>query len=810
MVGAKLRCWLLLCVAASGLGAPVGVQAQATPPDTTDRAIEARIDTLLAHMSLPHKVAQLIQPDIASITPADMQAYRFGSYLNGANSGPGHDIKAKPAAWLALADAMWAASRAPLPDGEPVIPTLWATDAVHGHSHLGGATIFPHNIALGATHDTALVRRIGEATATEIAVTGVDWTFAPTLAVVQDVRWGRSYESFGADPALVSRMGVAMVDGLQGDNGTDGFLDQRHVLATLKHFIGDGGTGGKDEGDTRGDLDQLIALHAPPYVATIAAGGQTVMASFSSINGQKMHGNKALLTGLLRDRLGFDGLVVGDWNAHGQVPGCTNADCPQALLAGLDIYMVPDDWRALYAALLREVHDGTIPQARLDEAVRRILRVKLRYGLFDKPEPSHRALAGDWALLGSAEHRTLAREAVARSLVLLKNDGVLPIRSGAHILVAGSAADSIARQSGGWTINWQGGTEFTNADFPGATSVYAGIAAAARAGGGDAVLSPDGSFQTRPDVAVVVFGEKPYAEYAGDVPDLAFRDEEGLRLIGKLRAAHIPTVAVLLSGRPLWTGREMADADAFVAGWLPGSEGEGLADVLVGDAQGHPVHDFTGTLAFAWPASCRSGDAPLFAIGEGGSYARPPALRTAAQSCDLIAPEALGQTVLFDRFLRQGVIANATDATGSRDLPRFAGAGTSNALRVTPFDLTAQEDARRVVWSGPADLTLHWSVTEQWPAHGQVRLRVMVPSAPVGPVTLGTDCADCHRTVDLTSSFALAAGKGWRTIDIPVSCLATAPFSGLRLQSRARLEIDFASISLLTQNNTDRACTGPF
>ncbi len=807
MIAQRSRQLLMRGLSVLALVVPVAAFADAPAKPLSDQS--ARIAQLLSHMSLEHKAAQIIQPDISAITPEDMGKYRFGSYLDGGNSAPGGVITAPPSAWLALGDAMWAASSAPLPDGEVVVPTLWAVDAVHGHNHLGSATIFPHNIGLGAAGDAALVRRIGEATATEIAATGIDWTFAPTLAVAQDVRWGRTYESFGKDPALVSRLGAAMVEGLQGKPGTSSFLDQRHVLATIKHFMGDGGTAGKDEGDTRGDLDQLIATHIPPYVATIAAGGQTLMASFSSINGEKMHGNKALLTGLLRDKLGFDGLVVGDWNAHGQLPGCTNGDCPQALLAGLDIYMAPSDWHALYDSLLREVRAGTIPMARLDEAVGRVLRVKLRYGLFDKPRVAQRELSGQWALLGSPEHRAISREAVRKSLVLLKNDGVLPLRSSARILVAGAAADSVARQAGGWTINWQGGPEFTNADFPGATSIYAGLAAAAHAGGGEAILSPDGSFRDKPDAAVVVFGEKPYAEYVGDVPDLAFRDEEGLSLIRKLRGAGVPTVAVFLSGRPLWMGREIAAADAFVAAWLPGSEGAGVADVLVGDARASAARDFTGKLTFAWPAACAPDSAALFAVGEGGSYAHPLPVRAGDQQCDRLLPDPAGETVLFDRFLRQGVITNITDAVGSRDLPRFTGVSTGGSFQSVAYGVAAQEDARRAIWTKRADLAVTWPVGKQLTLQGAVRLRFMVPAVPAGKVTMTADCADCHVSVDLTPMLTRAAGRGWQTVQIPAACLATKPFNGLHLQSQATVEIDVTTISLMPKA-AQSGCEGPF
>jgi beta-glucosidase len=764
----------------------------------------AAVDGMIERMSLERKVAQLIMPDIASMTPADMRAYRFGTILNGGNSGPGGNDKAPPAQWLALADAFWDASVAPLPGGEPAIPMLWATDAVHGHSNFGGATIYPHNIGLGATRDTALIERIGAATAAEIAVTGIDWTFAPTLAVATDDRWGRTYESYSQDPALVSSLGEAMIRGLQGDSGTPGFLDDRRVLATAKHFFADGGTGGKDRGDARGELAELKRIHAAPYKPAIAAGVQTAMASFSSVNGEKMHGSRAFLTDYLRGELGFDGVVVGDWNGHGELAGCTNADCPQALMAGLDIYMVPEDWKALHARLVAEVHDGTIPAARLDQAVRRVLLLKQRYGLFAKPRPSARALAGKWELVGSREHRALAREAVRKSLVLLKNDGVLPLKATAKILVAGAAADSIARQSGGWSITWQGGGELVNSDFPGATSLYAGIAKAVTQAGGSASLSPDGAFTAKPDVAVVVFGEEPYAEFVGDREDLALRDEEGLRLLRKFRAAGVPTVAVLLSGRPLWMSRELALADAFVAAWLPGSEGAGLADVIVGDASGKARYDFTGRLSFAWPAGCEPHAAELFALDFGASYARPAAPSAVSPSdCALLNPDMSKGLAMFERGLAAGIIASADG------VPLANLAGRSDAIAVTAFDVAAQEDARRIVWSEPGRLAFAWS-PRPLPATGAVEMRYRVVTPPTGAVRLQAQCgsAPCASATDLTSTFALAAGKDWRTIRLPLKCL-DPKLDGVALDAAAPFAFELQSLRIIPQAGDD-SCTLPF
>jgi beta-glucosidase len=788
--------------------------AQAIAPATASQATEARIDALLARMTLDQKVGQIIMPDISAITPADVRTYRFGTILNGGNSGPGGNERAAPVQWLALADAYWEASTTPTGDDSPVIPVLWATDAVHGHNNVVGATIFPHNIALGATGNADLVRRIGTASAAEIAATGIDWTFAPTLAVVRDDRWGRTYEGFSEDPKLVTLLGAAAIEGLQGKPGTAEFLDQRHVIATAKHFFGDGGTGGIDQGDTKGDTAAIEALHGAPYPAALAAGTQTVMASFSSINGRKMHGNGTYLTGLLKQQWGFGGLVVGDWNGHGQLPGCTNTDCPDSLLAGVDVYMVPEDWKGLHATLIGQVKSGRVPLARLDDAVRRVLRVKFAYGLFEKPRPSARALGGQFDQLGSPAHRVLARDAVRQSLVLLKNDGVLPIKPGKRILVAGDAADDIARQSGGWTISWQGGGDLTNADFPGAQSIYDGISAAAEAVGSTVALSPDGSFVQRPDVAIVVFGETPYAEFSGDIKTLVYANSAPLQLMRRLKAQGIPVVAVFLSGRPLWVNRELNQADAFVAAWLPGSEGGGIADLLLTGPSGRAAFDFTGRLPFSWPRLCdqyslNAGEPsydPLFPLGFGLTYRqteRGPILDEncaafAASSASLLQLIAAGRPVApaqWSMFDQGGSPVAITGSSGRTPL---------GLLTMVSIDRRAQEDARRFTFSGPASIAIEaawnhnqWSKLES----GSFTVEFSVSRRPIGTVRLVARCGpNCGGEADITKELALAEGKGWRTLTLPIHKLISlqqaAGGATIQLQSSGALEISVSSINM--------------
>ena len=621
---ALVLCGLACTVAPVGICAPPVAHPQRWPAARSagliDPGTEARITELSRQMSLDEQVGQVIQTDIGAVTPEDLRRYPLGSILAGGDSGPHGEERAAPAVWLALAREFRAVSverRA----GHTPIPVLFGIDAVHGHNNIVGAVIYPHNIGLGAANDPQLLERIGAATAEEVAVTGIDWAFAPTLAVPQDVRWGRSYEGYAQDPQLVARYATAMVVGLQGPSSLNGKLQAGHVAATAKHFLGDGGTArGEDEGDDQISEEELIARHAQGYPAAIEAGVLTVMASYSSWQGRKMHGNRALLTEVLKGRMGFAGFVVGDWNAHAQLPGCQPGRCAAAFNAGVDMFMAPYAWQELYASTLAQVRSGEISRERLEDAVRRILRVKMKLGLFESARPYE----GRTELIGSGAHRALAREAVRKSLVLLKNDGVLPIRSGARVLVTGPGARDIGMQCGGWTISWQG-TGNSNADFPHAESIYDGIRSAVRAGGGTVVDEAD----SRPDVAVVVFGEQPYAETSGDRKLAVDNLRAPLGQLRALRKRGIPVVAVFLSGRPLWSNPEINASNAFVAAWLPGTEGGGVADVLVGDASGRARTDFTGRLSFAWPATVFPAmpgspkGAILFPLEYGLSYAHP-------------------------------------------------------------------------------------------------------------------------------------------------------------------------------------------
>ncbi|WP_301751832.1 glycoside hydrolase family 3 protein [uncultured Erythrobacter sp.] len=672
-------------------------------PVPTRAEHETRIAALMARMTIEEKVGQLVQADLCCVTPDDFRTYKLGSLLVGGNSGPnGNDLSPAPD-WLKAADDFYLAS-VDKSDGGVGIPMIWGIDAVHGHANIIGATIFPHNIGLGAMRDPALIERIGAITAKEIRVTGQEWTFAPTVAVPQDFRWGRAYEGYSSDPEIVASYVGAMVRGLQGPPTGDNLLAGPYVIASTKHFLADGGTdNGVDQGDSSVSEEALRDIHGKPYGPAIAEGVSTVMVSFSSWQGVKMTGNRSLITGVLKEQMDFGGFVVSDWNAHGQVAGCTNDACPQALMAGLDMYMAPDTWKPIYNDLLARAKSGAIPMARIDDAVARILRVKARLGLFEAGKPSDRPYSGQYELLGAPEHRAVAREAVRKSLVLLKNQGVLPLAPGKRLLVAGDGADDIARQSGGWTLTWQG-TGIDNRHFPGATSVWGGLKQAVEAGGGKAVLSPDGSYTEKPDAAVVVFGETPYAEFQGDRAALVLDPQltAPFETMRKLQAEGIPVIAVMITGRPLYVNPALNTADAFVVAWLPGSEGGGVADVLVADSAGKPRFDFTGTLPAAWPRTTLLSEGALFPLGFGLNYS--------AQTGDwAVLPELDTQSLTGDSRVwfnagtpaaRWSLMLTGTDGEVETRVTTLPTEALGGRMRVTAENYKVQEGAKRFAITG--------------------------------------------------------------------------------------------------------------
>ncbi|MGC4954840.1 glycoside hydrolase family 3 protein [Actinomadura citrea] len=581
------------------------------PPYRDPRApVAARVEDLLARMSLDDKIGQMTQAERLEAGAPDVTAHRLGSVLSGGGSVPTPN---DPVTWADMYDDFQRAALA-TPLG---IPILYGVDAVHGHGNVVGATLFPHNIGLGATRDPGLVRDIGAAVAEEVSGTGITWNFAPCLGVVRNPRWGRTYESFGELPELPIAM-TSFITGLQGPR----VGPRPSVMATAKHFVGDGGTkDGDDQGDTRLAEEELRALHLPPFLAALERGVGSVMISHSSWNGLRLHGHRYLVTEVLKEELGFSGIVVSDWNGLDMIyeaDAFGPAEVRAAVNAGIDMVMVPEEWRRFIETLRAEVLAGRVPMARIDDANRRILTKKFEQGLFEHPL-TDRAYTGR---IGGPEHRALARRAVAASLVVLRNEGgLLPLDPGGEILVAGRSAHDIGMQCGGWTVSWQGEPGPVTAG----TTILDGIRAAA--GPGATVRHhPDGhGVGPSCKVAIAVVGEEPYAEDEGDRPAGMGLDPVDLDTIARLRAAGVPVVVLLVSGRPLDVAAELPGWDALVACWLPGTEGQGVADVLFGAAGA------TGKLPVTWmrsadqlPINHGDGQDPLFPYGFGLTYpARP-------------------------------------------------------------------------------------------------------------------------------------------------------------------------------------------
>ncbi len=785
-----------------------------------DPAIEAQIDAIMAKMTLEQKVGQTIQADSGAVTAEEVKQYRLGSVLSGGNSAPGPLPYAAAETWLATADAYWNASTDP--EGvEVAIPIIWGIDAVHGHTNLLGATVFPHNVGLGAARDPELIERIMAATARELVVSGHDWTFAPTLAVPRDDRWGRGYEGFSEDPKIVVSYSDRIVEGLQGTHGEADFMAPGKVISAAKHYIGDGATdNGRDQGDASISEEELRDVHAVGYMPALDAQVQTVMVSFSSWQDIKMTGNKALITDVLKGRMGFNGFVVSDWNAHGQIPGCSNTDCPAAFNAGIDMFMAPDSWKGLYESTLAHAKSGRIPMERLDDAVRRILRVKLNYGLFERGAPSSRADAGNTALLANADHKAIAREAVRKSLVLLKNNGsLLPLDAGQTVLVVGDGADSIAKASGGWTLSWQGGTH-SNDEFPNGQSILSGIREAVEISGGSVIFDPEGTGEHQADVVIAVYGEDAYAEFQGDRPHLDFA-EDGFdtTLLTQYRERGMPVVSVFLSGRPMWVNPEINASDAFVAAWLPGSEGGGVSDLLF---QRDPSFDFTGKLAFSWPrtadqATLNVGDAeydPLFAYGYGMSYSDIAQLATLSEESGIDTNANASGDVLFaggqspNPWSLYGVVAGTQTRLNSSTWD-------GEALAFSGLDRLAQEDSLRVDWreAGPTvRIATHDPVDFSRQSNGAMELSLFVRNLGDAPaqlrVALGCETLEACGNglkVDVTNS-------EWQEVRLTLACFAdlgadmSAIRTGLLMASNGPAAIGLSDIRIAPDTDAARNC----
>ncbi|BDX07142.1 hypothetical protein MACH26_26630 [Planctobacterium marinum] len=567
-------------------------------------------------MSLAQKIGQMTQADRMTCTPDDVYQYSLGSVLSSAGSCPEDN---SPAGWLAMCDSYWSASMQPRGD-LPRIPIIYGVDAIHGHNNALGATLFPHNIGMGCTRNPDLIKSIHTVTRHEVQSCGIDWVFGPNLAVASNLHWGRTYESFSEDHELVSLFGKYATEGLQNSFHMDS------VIACGKHWLGDGGTaGGIDQGDTRMSQQELQQIHAAPYAAAIESGLLTIMASFSSWNGFKCHAHQFLLTELLKKQMGFDGFVVSDMQGIEYVNDDFYLAIGECVNAGIDMFMVPENWMLFLEHLRNHVEMGTVPLSRINEAVKRILCVKLAAGIFDKPSPKHRLWAAN-KHFAAQEHKALARQAVQESLVLLKNEhSALPLHKEANILVCGKNAHNLGHQCGGFTLNWQGvsgNDEIVGDSIWDGIKHYSGNAVLDKATTGN-IPDTEVSLDTSEfDIAVVVIGETPYAEGMGDIGiseqdittmgnqingfinvresnganlDIAELYPDDVALVDYLHSRNIPIVTVLVSGRPMVAREVIAKSDAFIAAWLPGSEGKGVADVLFGES------DFTGKLSFSWP-----------------------------------------------------------------------------------------------------------------------------------------------------------------------------------------------------------------
>ncbi|MBK77874.1 MAG: 1,4-beta-D-glucan glucohydrolase [Flavobacteriaceae bacterium] len=784
-------------------------------PLPLDPAIEAKIDEILPKLTLEQKVGQVIQADSGSVTPDEVREYRLGSVLSGGNSAPGPLPYAEAKAWLEMADKYYNASI----DSEGVeiaIPIIWGIDAVHGHANLKGAIVFPHNVGLGAMNNPDLIEKIAKITAHELTISGHDWTFAPTLAVPQDLRWGRTYEGFSENPDIVNSYGDRIVVGLQGQFDSDDFMGDGKVISSAKHFLADGATqNGVDQGDALISEEALSKVHAAGYYSAIPAGVQTVMASFSSWQGRKLHGDKELLTGVLKGKMGFNGFVVGDWNGHGQVPGCINTDCAQSLNAGLDMYMAPDSWKGLYKNTLKQVKDGTISMERLNDAVRRILRVKLISGIFEKGAPSTRPNAGNESLLALPKNREIARQAVRESMVLLKNNNqVLPIDNSKTILVIGDGAESISKASGGWTLSWQG-TGHSNDEFPNGVSILEGIKEAVNQGGGKLIYSPKGDTSIKADVVIAVYGEDPYAEFQGDRENLDFVSNGfDVNKLGIYKNKEIPVVSVFLSGRPMWTNSEINNSDAFVAAWLPGSEGGGISDLLF---QRDPSYDFVGRLSFSWPASALviENDEPLFKLGYGLSYDSSENINLLSEKSGL-ENNNIASTGQF--FSKGAAVAPWGLWLISDDLSKqIASFPTSfGGLIFSKIDHMAQEDALRINWtrSDGDYFRISSSNSNDMSRQSNGAMELTFNAKSFNNSDAIVKIGQCDNRINCDNTIDIKISGDWREYRISLSCFEklgvdmTKVTSALLIKGQKGVDIGLSDVRLESDIDAKPGCDG--
>lgn len=809
-----------------------------------DPTIEASVADILAQMTLEEKVGQMIQPDLREVTVAEAKQYKLGSLLNGGGGWPDDNKYATAQNWADKADEYYDALEEAYAGRGFRIPFMWATDAVHGHNNVFRATVFPHNIGLGAANNPDLIYKIGVATAQEIVATGLDWTFAPTVAAPRDYRWGRVYEGYSEDPEIIYQFAGKMVEGLQG--GTEGLKGQTNVISNVKHWVGDGGTyDGVDRGENHYSEEYLRNIHATGYFAGLNAGAQVVMSSFNSWHNEanydqtesgeynyKLHGSKYLLNDVLKEKMGFDGIIVTDWNGQQEITGCTASNCPEAVNAGNDVFMVTSksDWQAFYTNVISQVNDGTIAMERIDDAVTRILRVKMRANLWNKPKPSERELAGKEEILGSDEHRALAREAVSESLVLLKNkDNILPLSKNASYIIMGSAANDIQKQTGGWSLTWQGTENTLEKDFPGATTMLMALKAVV---GEENVYTSE---ESAPEdaIAIVVIGENPYAEMFGDIKSSKTLEFATLNSTYAADSAVIQTmkksghkvVTVFYSGRPLYVNEEINSSDAFVAAWLPGTEAGGITDVLFAENG----MDFSGRLSYSWPMTVCSttinrhapniadyttpvdgttGELieqdiegehkPLFPYGYGLGYASSTlqSVTTDLDNIDLDERDyGCGETERNSDLATADLeiygrnsdgdftarISGEANGWASQDVSNGSST-TIGSITTTPINYLHQQDAVNVSFSGESAAqfylqTIDTKGVDKYSyvnADATLQFDIDMKSAAPESLILATHCEwPCLAEVDINKVLpdpSAANESNWTTIKVPLSC----------------------------------------
>lgn len=792
-----MKRFIFLVLLSANLSAEVNWSHNASCPSPD----MAKVEAILNKMTLREKVGQIIMPDIDAVTPELAKKYKLGSILNGGGRYPNKNKFSSIEDWKNLSKAYYEAS--PEVDGL-TIPILWGTDAVHGHNNVIGATIFPHNIGLGATRNPELIKEIGEAVAKEVLSTGIPWTFAPTITVPQNDTWGRTYEGYSEDPELVASLGQAMIFGLQGEG--DDFLGPNHMLATAKHFIADGGTtDGIDQGNAVISEMGLKNLHGKPYFKALDACVQTIMASFNSWNGKKLHGSNYLLTNILKQQMNFDGLVVGDWNGHGQVKGCTNTSCPQAFNAGVDIFMVPDEWQELYKTTIKQVKNGSISRERLNDAVRRILRVKMQIGLLNGMKPHEYK----FNFIGDPEHTKIARRAVRESLVLLKNNGnLLPLDPNIHYVIIGEAAQSINSQMGGWTITWQA-RENKNSDYKNVQNIYTVLASYIISQGGSVEFSKDGSYKKTPDTVIAVYGEEPYAEGDGDRKDLQYlgKDSKYLSLMEKFSKQELPIVSIFLSGRPLEVNKQLNLSNAFVAAWLPGTAVEGIGDVIF-TKKGQINYDFKGKLSYSWPKYADQNPnfkdanySPLFPYGYGLNYS---SIKNIVNIEEVNIEKEVNEIILFIGSAYSPGIEFVQEGSDVEQIQSDIYTSKLQNISLYKFDYKKQDDAKNIkffksenynAWGILANTLLDIDYMKN--PHYEIDLKVN--RSGKSSIYFGATCAGngyeiCRGTIDITKLFNNKKLTDWSKIQLPISCLKEA---GLDLSN-----VDIRSL-LLTNGNWD-------